>query len=116
MASDACARASARNSATTLGRPPGLPLSPFLNGRPRILFLAVLSHITTISFGAEAFALAYFPRRPIYHCTGLCPRGRSGLRSWGTAAAFEEARTDFETAWRVLLAKRTTADFQAWRD
>jgi hypothetical protein len=37
------ARASARNSGMTLGRPPGLPLSPFLNGRLRILFLAVLS-------------------------------------------------------------------------
>jgi hypothetical protein len=32
IASGACARASARNSAMTLG--PGLPLSPFLNGRP----------------------------------------------------------------------------------
>ena len=30
------------NATEMLGRPPGLPLSPFLNGRPRILFLAVL--------------------------------------------------------------------------
>ena len=34
----------------------------------------------------------------------------------GTAADFEEARADFETAGRAFLAKRTEADFQAWRD
>jgi hypothetical protein len=34
----------------------------------------------------------------------------------GTAASFWEARTAFEAAWRIFLAKRTDADFQAWRD
>ena len=34
----------------------------------------------------------------------------------GTAATFDEARADFEGAWRVFLSKRTEADFQAWRD
>jgi hypothetical protein len=34
----------------------------------------------------------------------------------GTAASFWEARTAFEDAWRVFLANRTEADFQAWRD
>jgi hypothetical protein len=34
----------------------------------------------------------------------------------GTAASFDEARLAFESAWRVFLAKRTEADFQAWRD
>jgi hypothetical protein len=34
----------------------------------------------------------------------------------GTAASFDEARAAFETAWRVFLAKRTEADFQAWRE
>ena len=34
----------------------------------------------------------------------------------GRANDFDEARGDFETAWRVFLAKRTGADFQKWRD
>ena len=34
----------------------------------------------------------------------------------GTAATFDQARADFETAWRVFLSNRTEADFQAWRD
>ena len=34
----------------------------------------------------------------------------------GTAATFKRARADFEAAWRVFLANRTEADFQAWRD
>ena len=34
----------------------------------------------------------------------------------GTAATFDQARADFEAAWRAFLSKRTAADFQAWRD
>jgi len=34
----------------------------------------------------------------------------------GTAATFDEARADFEKAWRVFLSKRTEVDFQKWRD
>ncbi|WMT79395.1 hypothetical protein [Bradyrhizobium sp. Ash2021] len=34
----------------------------------------------------------------------------------GTAATFEQARDDFEGAWRVFSAKRAPADYQAWRD
>jgi len=34
----------------------------------------------------------------------------------GTAASFNAARSAFEGAWRVFLANRTEADFQAWRD
>jgi hypothetical protein len=34
----------------------------------------------------------------------------------GSAATFDQARAGFEAAWRVFLAKRTEADFQAWRD
>jgi hypothetical protein len=33
----------------------------------------------------------------------------------GTAATFDQARADFEAAWRTFLSKRTEADFQAWR-
>ena len=34
----------------------------------------------------------------------------------GTAATFEQARADFAKAWQVFSAKRTEADYQAWRD
>ena len=47
---------------------------------------------------------------------GFYPGCRPGECTGGTAATFEEARADFETAWRALLAKRTPDDFQAWRD
>ena len=47
---------------------------------------------------------------------GFYPGSRPGECTGGTAATFEEARADFETAWRALLAKRTPQDFQAWRD
>jgi hypothetical protein len=33
----------------------------------------------------------------------------------GSAATFEQARCDFEAAWRAFLADRTEADFLAWR-
>ena len=42
--------------------------------------------------------------RAVGHCT--C----------GTAATFDEARADFEAAWRVFLSRRTEVDFQEWRD
>jgi hypothetical protein len=34
----------------------------------------------------------------------------------GTAATFDQARDDFQAAWRVFLSRRTEADFQEWRD
>jgi hypothetical protein len=34
----------------------------------------------------------------------------------GTAETFDQARADFEQAWRVFLSRRTEADFQAWRN
>jgi hypothetical protein len=34
----------------------------------------------------------------------------------GTALTFDEARVDFEQAWRRFLSKHTEADFQAWCD
>ena len=47
---------------------------------------------------------------------GFYPGSDPGDQETGTAAAFDEARADFESAWRVFLSKRTEADFQAWRD
>jgi hypothetical protein len=50
-----------------------------------------------------------------WHC-GFYPSSRPGECTSGTAAHFDEAHAEFETAWRVFLAKRTEADFKAWRD
>jgi len=41
---------------------------------------------------------------------------QAASRASGTAATFDEAGADFKAACRVFLAKRTDADFQAWRD
>jgi len=50
-----------------------------------------------------------------WYC-GIYPGSRPGDGSSGTAATFWEACKAFEAAWQVFLAKRTEADFQAWRD
>jgi hypothetical protein len=47
---------------------------------------------------------------------GFYPGSHPGEHEDGTAATFEQARGDFEDAWRRFLSKRTEADFQAWRD
>jgi hypothetical protein len=47
---------------------------------------------------------------------GFYPGSKPGECTGGTAASFDDARAAFETAWRVFLARRTEADFQAWRD
>ncbi|WP_154073446.1 hypothetical protein [Bradyrhizobium erythrophlei] len=49
-------------------------------------------------------------------CCGFYPGSHPGECSGGTAATFDQARADFEAAWRLFLANRTEADFQAWRD
>jgi hypothetical protein len=47
---------------------------------------------------------------------GFYPGSNPGECTSGTADTFEQARGDFEKAWRVFLSSRTEADFQAWRD
>src|SRR6266702_8228122 len=47
-----------------------------------------------------------------WHC-GFYPGSHPGEHQDGTAASFDEARSDFEAAWKVFLAKRTEADIQA---
>jgi hypothetical protein len=37
------------------------------------------------------------------------------MHQW-IGGTFDDARAGFAAAWRVFLAKRTEADFQAWRD
>jgi hypothetical protein len=47
---------------------------------------------------------------------GFYPGSNPGEYLSGTAVTFDQARADFEAAWRVFSAKRTEADYQAWRD
>ena len=47
---------------------------------------------------------------------GFYPGSEPGEYLYGTAIDFDRARGDFEAAWRVFSAKRTEADYQAWRD
>jgi hypothetical protein len=47
---------------------------------------------------------------------GFYPGSRAGECSTGTAETFDQARAEFDEAWRVFLAKRTEADFRAWRE
>src|SRR6266566_8561411 len=47
---------------------------------------------------------------------GFYPGSHPGEHESDTAPTFDDARADFERAWRVFLAKRTEADFQAWRE
>ena len=46
---------------------------------------------------------------------GFYPGSNPGEQRGGTAPDFEQAREAFGTAWRVFSAKRTEADYQAWR-
>jgi hypothetical protein len=47
---------------------------------------------------------------------GFYPGSHPGEHQSDTAATFEDARADFESAWRVFLSNRTEADFKKWRD
>jgi hypothetical protein len=47
---------------------------------------------------------------------GFYPACHPGEITNGSAATFDQARADFEAAWKVFLANRTEADFKAWRD
>jgi hypothetical protein len=46
---------------------------------------------------------------------GFYPGSHPGEYQSGTAATFDQARADFEAAWRVFLSKRTEADFDEYR-
>jgi hypothetical protein len=45
-------------------------------------------------------------------CCGFYPGSHPGENQSGTAATFDDARAEFEQAWRAFLPKRTDADFQ----
>jgi hypothetical protein len=47
---------------------------------------------------------------------GFYPGSDPGEQTGGTAATFDQARSDFEVDWKRFSARRTPADYQAWRD
>jgi hypothetical protein len=47
---------------------------------------------------------------------GFYPGCRAGEHRAGSAPSFNQARSDFEHAWRTFSARRTEADYQAWRN
>jgi hypothetical protein len=47
---------------------------------------------------------------------GFYPGSTPGEHHSGTAATFDQARADFESAWKIFLSNRTEADFRLWRD
>jgi hypothetical protein len=44
------------------------------------------------------------------------PGSDPGEQTGGTAATFDQARADFEVDWKGFSARRTPADYRAWRD
>jgi hypothetical protein len=47
---------------------------------------------------------------------GFYPGSRPGECTGGAEETFDQARADFEAAWKVFLSNRTKADFQARHD
>jgi hypothetical protein len=47
---------------------------------------------------------------------GFYPGSAPGEQRGGTARTFDEARADFDKAWRVFSSKRTEADYEEWRE
>jgi hypothetical protein len=47
---------------------------------------------------------------------GFYPGSHRGEHENGTAVDFDQARADFEAAWRRISPMQTEADFQKWRD
>ena len=54
--------------------------------------------------------------RPWDWICGFYPGSEPGGFRDGTAATFDQARADFAVAWQRFSAKRSEADYQAWRD
>jgi hypothetical protein len=85
-------------------------------------------HQTTVkNAGKSIMAISTPERSPSASATRMTARSGSGAAASirdripgehqsGTAASFDEARADFESAWKIFLSKRTEADFRKWRD
>jgi len=50
-----------------------------------------------------------------WHC-GFYPGSDPDEQRTGIASTFDQARADFEAAWRSFSARRTEVDYQVWRD
>ena len=46
---------------------------------------------------------------------GFYPGSHPAECTDGASASFDQARADFEAAWREFLSRRTEADFETWR-
>ena len=46
---------------------------------------------------------------------GFYPGSHPAECTSGAAATFDQARVEFEDAWRIFLSNRTEADFDTWR-
>ena len=69
-------------------------------------------HVGTI---ARAVGTPGAAERWVWFC-GFYPGSNPGEQTHGTAATFDQARADFERAWMVFSARRTEADYEAWRE
>src|ERR1700690_1359233 len=77
----------------------------------------IFSRVISMSpYAVQVGAIAERTGNPFEWRCGFYPGSRPGECTSGTAETFDEARADFEAAWKVFLANRTGADFQAWRD
>jgi hypothetical protein len=47
---------------------------------------------------------------------GFYPGCNPGEQSYGSEDSFDKARAAFERSWAAFLARRTEADFRAWRE
>jgi hypothetical protein len=47
---------------------------------------------------------------------GFYPGSNPSEQRSGTAPTFDQARADFEVAWRKFSARRTEADYEEWRE
>ena len=72
--------------------------------------------VTCASVRSRSALACLLAKNPWQWNCGFYPGSHHRECTDGTAATFEQARADFEAAWRVFLSKRTEADFQAWRD
>jgi hypothetical protein len=66
-------------------------------------------HVGTI---AVRSGIPHDQRRGARRC-GFYPGSEPGECKSGTVATFDDARSNFESAWQVFSAKRTEADYQA---
>jgi hypothetical protein len=65
--------------------------------------------------GATLPRIGYKRETPIPTTVGVSHR-LPGECTSGTAATFDQARAEFDEAWRVFLSNRTDADFQESRE